>query len=304
MTTLRRLRPWLGTYVLIETQGADEAAASHAVDAAFERVAAVHHALSFHSASSELATLHRHAHHRSVAVGPHTWQVLQLALELAARSNGVFDPCIAPRLVAAGALPHPDAPPPDADASWRDIELLEATCQVRFHRPLWLDLGGIAKGYAVDCAVDVLRSHGLSSGVVNAGGDLHHFGAATQTLPLAVRDPADPSRSFALGELSNQAVATSGEFLFGRIDGAPSLSPIVDPHSGIRHAQARSVTVLAPLCAIADGLTKIVALEGAAAQPLLDHYHATAALIEAGQVHAAPGLWAGLGRHHTQFDHA
>ena len=294
-TTLRRMRPWLGTYVSIEACAADATRAALAVDNAFAEIATLHAAMSFHSASSELACLHREAHLRPTRIGWHTWAVLAQALQLARLSEGVFDPTIAPQLVRHKALPRPDGPAPDEAGSWRDIELLDEQ-QVHFRRPLWLDLGGIAKGYAVDCAVAVLQRCGVRHGSVNAGGDLRAFGDTPEGLPLAVRHPDDPVRQISLGMLRNRAAATSGEFFLGREGDPGTLSPIVDPARGMRPALARSVTVIATSCAVADGLTKIVSLLGPAAQTLLEHFGATAAIIEPpDQLHAAEGFWAALG---------
>ena len=91
-TTLRRMRPWLGTYVSIEACAADATRAALAVDNAFAEIATLHAAMSFHSASSELACLHREAHLRPTRIGWHTWAVLAQALQLARLSAGVFDP--------------------------------------------------------------------------------------------------------------------------------------------------------------------------------------------------------------------
>lgn len=293
---VRRLRPWLGTYVAIEAHGEDEQRATAAVEAAYAEVAAIHEAMSFHSSNSDLARLHRHATARPVQVSRHTWNVLTLAMNMASASDGLFDPTIAPHLVHRGALPHPDAPAPDPTANWRDVVVL-GDQQVRFQRPLWIDLGGIAKGYAVDCAVDVLLAHGVCHGVVNAGGDLRVFGGdASMGLPLAVRHPNDPSFHIAFGTLQERAAATSGDFFFGRLDGPDDLSPIVDPRAGLRAAVARSVTVIAERCAIADALTKVVSLLGRDAQALLARFGATAAIIEPpDQLHAAPDFWQVLG---------
>lgn len=294
LVSVRRLRPWLGTYVAVEAYGDDPQAVAAAVEAAYADVAAIHAAMSFHSASSDLARLHRHGANGPVSVAWHTWSVLALAVDIARASDGLFDPTIAPHLVRRGALPCPDALAPDPAADWRDLVLL-GDQQVRFKRPLWIDLGGIAKGYAVDRAVEVLRTHGVRHGSVNAGGDLRVFGDAAEGLPLVVRHPDEPGRTIPLGTLRERAAATSGDFFFGRVDAPNSLSPIVDPHLGPRPAKARSVTVIAERCAIADALTKVVSLRGPDAQALLTRLGATTAIIEPpDQLHAAPDFWRAL----------
>lgn len=292
---LRRLRPWLGTYVAVEACLDDAAAAPPAIEDAYAEIAAIHAALSFHAADSELSRLNREAHRQPTPVGPHTWSVLTAAVQLAAASDGVFDPTVAPQLVHHGALPRPHGPDADAHASWRDVELLDDH-RVRFHRPLWIDLGGIAKGYAVDCAIDTLLRQGARHAVVNAGGDLRVAGPQAHGLPLTLRDPADPARHIPLGTLGSGAVATSGEFLLGRPPGGEALSPLVDPRHGPRHARPGSVTVIADQCMLADGLTKIVALLGTASLPLLESLHAHAAILEApDQLHITAGFRNALG---------
>ncbi|HRH73948.1 FAD:protein FMN transferase [Zoogloea sp.] len=294
--TERRLRPWLGTYVAIEASMDDRRAASTAIEAAFSEVAVIHAAMSFHASDSELALLHREAHRRPTPVGPHTWAVLTQALHFARISDGVFDPTVAGQLVRLGALPRPEGPAPDTAATWRDIELINDR-QVHFHRPLWIDLGGIAKGYAVDRAIDVLQRHGAQHAVVNAGGDLRVAGAPTHSQPLLIRDPADPARCIPLGTVGARAVATSGEFLLGRRPGAGPISPLIGPDRRPRPASSRSVTVVADHCMLADGLTKVVALLGADALPLLQALDAQAAILAGPEdtLQTTGGFWAALG---------
>ena len=88
---------------------------------------------------------------------------------------------MAPALVARGHLPRPaKAPEPDGAASWRDIRLLPEN-RIRFRRPLWIDLGGIAKGHAVDRAVEEALRFAPFQVSVNAGGDLRVAGPQPRT---------------------------------------------------------------------------------------------------------------------------
>ena len=153
-------------------------------------------------------------------------------------------------------------------------------------------IGGIAKGHAVDCAIDAMLELGASHALVNAGGDLRIAGERTEGLPLTIRAPDAPHRHLPLGVLSTGAAATSGDFLFGRSDPAPAISPLVDPHKGVRPAQARSVTVLAPTCALADGLTKIVGLRDTASLPVLRLLDAHAAILDTPDtLQVTDGFW-------------
>lgn len=266
-------RPLLGTIVAIRAEGGD--ALPTALDAAFAEIEAVHRAMSFHDAASEVSCLNREASRAPQRVGAHLWRVLRAALALAHASGGRFDPAIAGRLVDSGHLPAPQgAPVPHGQACWRDIELLSQH-RVRFLRPLWIDLGGIAKGYAVDRAVAVLRMHGVRAGVVNAGGDLRVFGDTNET--IRVRDLREPTRTHVLLQLRDGAVATSAGYFSTNVRG----SALLDPGSGAHLGGDVSVSVCAPRALWADALTKVVLMDPDAAMPLLRRLRAQAALLNA-----------------------
>lgn len=249
----RRARPGLGTLVEIRAEGLHEAAMLRAVDAAFAEVAAVHRLMSFHEAGSDLARIHATPPGSAVEVDARTFEVLQIAHEVAVASQGMFDVSVAPRLVAWGRLPRPASPfTPDAHASWRDIELMEGK-RVRLRRPLWLDLGGIAKGYAVDRAIDILRAGGARQACVNAGGDLRILGARAE--PVCVRVIGRHGiQHQQLVELANAAIASSA------CDQGDESPPGPHVHAMTRAAVGgvASVSVVAERCVIADALTKVV----------------------------------------------
>jgi len=164
----RRAEVWLGTLVDITTSARTERAALDNLRTAFATIAVVHRSLSGHSRSSELTRVNRNAARATQSISSDFRDVLECALELAAQSNGAFDPTIGGDLVALGLLPilaqH------ERGATWRDVDLDGNA--VRFRRPLILDFDGIAKGYAVDRAITALRSGGATQSMVNAGGDL------------------------------------------------------------------------------------------------------------------------------------
>src|SRR5262245_60276038 len=181
---IRRAKPLLGTFVVIEVTAADKLEMNAAINVAFEAIADVHRLMSFHEPCSDIGRLNREACHWPVKVHEWTFQVLEAAIELHAISNGIFDVTVAPALQATGLLPRPQAQPAGVfDARSCDaIELLPDR-MVRFRKPrITVDLGGIAKGFAVDRAVEVLRRFNIVGGVVNAGGDLAVFGEEPQTI--------------------------------------------------------------------------------------------------------------------------
>jgi len=179
---LRRARPLLGTLVEIRVEGLGSADAGCAIDRAFGEIAAVHRLMSFHEAGSDLGRLHRARIGARVSVDARTHDVLAWSLRIAAASAGAFDPTVAALQVERGRLPRPaSAWRPQKLADWRDIELTGAT-QVRLARPLWIDLGGIAKGYAVDRAIEILVGAGATQACVNAGGDLRVAGPRAEVV--------------------------------------------------------------------------------------------------------------------------
>ncbi|KAB2970170.1 FAD:protein FMN transferase [Zoogloea sp.] len=303
---VRRMRPLLGTYVQVEVIAEGAASAERAMEAAFLRIEAVHRAMSFHTPDSELSQLNREAHRQPVAVGSDTLAVLRRALYLSRVSDGRFDPCIAPHLVRAALLPAP-ASPPEETGRWSCVHLDEDRRTVRFSQALWLDLGGLAKGYAVDAAIEAIAGHPVERALVNAGGDMRAFRRTPGQpgFPVSLRNPADPRETLPLGQLEHGALATSGEALLGRPGSDAGLSPLVDPTNGLRPAQARSITVAAPECWLADGLTKIVGLLGPDSQPILDDHGCHAAIIDpSGHLHASPGFWQAVNRSHPPGDHS
>jgi thiamine biosynthesis lipoprotein len=262
---MRRCRPLLGTFVEIET---DEPAA---FDAAFFAVDAVHRLMSAHEPASELSLVNRSAQVTGVEVSEPTAAVLARALQWSRASQGRFD------IVRAGsnslytsALPlHPGQPFPDPEANWKDV-LLEGHA-VRFGRPACLDLGGIAKGFAVDRAIEAMIAAGATRGLVNAGGDLRVFGQ--QPWPIDVVEPAT-RRPVARIDLHNMALATSA--------GLPSEDDRLE-YGHLLHnvRQWTSVTVRAASACDADALTKILWAGAPSSPRLLRDRDATAFAIHA-----------------------
>jgi FAD:protein FMN transferase len=280
---VERARPLLGTLVSLRVAGLADAAAHRAIDDAFDAIARVHRLMSFHLPASDVSRLNREAFHRPITVDAETEAVLRHAEAISAGSSGSFDVTVAAHLVDWGMLPAPEnAPPPDAAASWRDIELL-GQGRVRFHRPLWIDLGGIAKGYAVDRAIECLAQHGVAEASVNAGGDLRILGPKPERILLRAKLKA--ADRLPVLELANGSVASST----GRAEGARRRGPHVDGRRRRSVGRRSFACVVAPTCVLADALTKVVLAQGARSEPLLRRYGATAHL------HSERTGWRSLG---------
>jgi thiamine biosynthesis lipoprotein len=286
--SIRRARPLLGTFVEIGVTGA-AVEMEAAIDAAFEAVVNVHRLMSSHEADSDVSRLNREAGLRPTRVHAWTFEVLEAAVEMHRRSNGIFDIAVAPTLQAMGLLPRSagDPPTPCGPQSPDAIELLPGET-VRFRHPdVRIDLGGIAKGFAVDRAVEALRRFDIQCGIVNAGGDLAAFGHDPQM--IHIRDPRDPARMMCRVEITDEALAcTARRFdLFQSAETASSA--IVDPVTRKPTHAIDAAAVRAPTCMVADALTKIVMIFGTDAAEVLEHYDASALLISTdGDVHITP----------------
>ncbi|MCH1929204.1 FAD:protein FMN transferase [Shewanella sp. A25] len=259
---LRRAKPLLGTLVEIAATspfsgasgqaldvGAQQVKLQAAITAAFSRVEDISRLLSFHKQESELNQLN---------ASPGIWchlssdslRVLRLAKYLGRASDNLFNCTVGGELIARGALPSPLGMPLLSQGHWQDIEI-EANC-ARILRPIMLTLDGIAKGYAVDMAVSVLRRHGITGGWVNAGGDLKVFGTAS--LNVICRDTNGLSKSI---KISNSALASSRVSSSLSQDFPALLLPTGDIDISANSDDERIVSIQAPFAWRADALTKV-----------------------------------------------
>ena len=236
--------------------------------AAFASIEHVHRCMSAHDASSDLARIVRSAHRRPVVVDRHTHAVLELAQELARATRGRFDVTLAAQRTRDAGRPLRAARRRESKLGMQALHL-ERRSRVCTDIALGVDLSGIAKGYAVDCAVDAMRGAGAAAGLVNAGGDLRVFGQGVW-MPVRVRLLQRATLTLPLFEVQEAAAATSADYF--RDDAAA----LFDPHRRHTRSFAGSISVVAPTCALADALTKVVALMPARAVRLLAHYGAHA----------------------------
>jgi thiamine biosynthesis lipoprotein len=272
---VRRARPSLGTFVDITARGDNEAKLHGAIDRAFNAIARVDRQMSFHHPASDVSRINREAFQRKVRVDPWTWRVLRAAQELSHESDGIFDITVARTLMQWKYLPRRYRNV--SEGNWRDI-ILERNCTVRFRQRVIVDLGGIAKGFAVDRAVEALKCAGVPSGVVNAGGDLRVFGMKSELVHL--RRPDEPMQPVGAIKLRERALATSGIYFAQKRRGRGVVSSLLDGRTCRSSRNLISVSVTASACMIADALTKIAFVLGEKSAPLLARYHAAALLLE------------------------
>ena len=225
----RRAQPLLGTIVEVgvrcDGETGEDVGAAFA--AAFAQVEHVQRCLSRFEADSDVGRFHALRRGQRLVMRTPMREVVHAARELRDASGAVFD-------ISTQTSPH------GWDCDGATLHKLDDAVR--------LDLGGIGKGYAVDCAVQALLDAGCAAGWVNAGGDLRSFGDID--VPVRLRDEA-------AGGVRPFASLRDGAFATSRLGSA-------------------HVSVAAPCCLWADALTKIVAGSGDAAHPLLGRYDAAA----------------------------
>jgi thiamine biosynthesis lipoprotein len=256
----------MGTTVTVVLPAPD-AAAAVAVEALF---ATWETTLSRFRPESELSRLNASAG-RAVRVTPLLLLVVEAALRAARATDGIFDPALEPHLRALGydrtfddlAPDGPAAPATVPGGSWSSIEIDRAASTVRLPAGAALDLGGIAKGMAVDEAIAVLVRRGVAAAVVEAGGDLAVTGLppAASAWPVAV-EVVNGQREVSI---ASGALATSGVSRRSWHRGDVEQHHLVDPRTG---GSARndlwSVTAAAATCAQAEVAAKVAFVLGRA----------------------------------------
>lgn len=295
-SSVRRARPLLGTFVEISVADVPGQKADAVIDEAFDAIAKVHRLMSFHDAASDVSRLNREASTHAVKVHPWTLKVLQTALELRDRSSSVFDISVAPTLQELGLLPDHTGRGSTTSIgaqNAREFEVLHDR-HIRFRDAgVRIDLGGIAKGFAVDQATEILQSRGIASGIVNAGGDLAAFGPNAHQ--VYIRNPNAPNGPMCPVRLSNEALASTGP----RHDPFCSFNTlgcaVIDPRSRTQVQRIGAATVRARSCMIADALTKVAMVAGESAADTIRCYGASALLVYVnGDVLVSPN-WEGSG---------
>ena len=190
---------------------------------------------------SDLSALNSAPLHSPVEVRPDTWHLLKLAQRLFVLSGGAFDPCL-----------------PSQPGRLSDVEIgseeEDEEPTVICHAPVRLDLGGIAKGHAIDRAVATLGAMGCQSGLVNAGGDLRVFGDRKETVLLRRGTEFHPR------ELENAALAVSDLDATERPEEHQGYYSCVDVGRVSPSFTQRYAAVVAQEATIADALTKCVLL--------------------------------------------
>jgi FAD:protein FMN transferase len=240
----------------IEAYGPDADALPRIVDEAFDEVERIDRLMSHYRSDSPLSRVNREAAHHPVEVAQELFDFVAAALRYSRDSHGAFDITVGPLMKAWGFFGGDGhvASPPDVSAARRlvgasHVTLNPARRTIAFDAAgVELDLGGIAKGYAVDRVVALLKQRQIAAALVSAGGStIYALGAppGRDGWPVAIQDPLDSQRVALTLELKDRAVSVAGRSAkFFEADGM-TYSHIMDPRTGVPAQGVLSVVVLA-----------------------------------------------------------
>jgi FAD:protein FMN transferase len=259
----------MGTAIHVELWGDDRVAATAAIETVMHEMHRIDELMSHYRDESELSRVNRDAARQPVEVSAELFDLLARSIAFSELSAGAFDITYA----SAGHLydyrrrvrPTEEQLSAAREAiGYRHLQLDPVSRTVRFlHEGMRIDLGGFAKGYAVDNGAAILRRHGVHHAVVAAGGDSRMLGdRCGRPWTIGVRDPRREGEVVALLPLEDVAVSTSGDYERYFDDGDERCHHLIDPRTGKSPHAVRSVTVIAPDGLTSEALSKTVFVLG------------------------------------------
>jgi len=257
----------MGTRIYVELWADDDEAAKQrgeqAIDAVMAEMQHIDDTMSVYKPTSEVSKVNDLAAKQAVRISPELFKLLTTALEYSRITEGAFDITYASvgylydfrerkrpsEQQIRSALPA---------VNYRHVVLDAAHGSVRFSQPcVRIDLGGIAKGYSVDCGIEILRSRGYMHALVNAGGDSRVIGDRFgKPWVIGIRHPDRPGEVITRVPLTDAAFSTSGDYERYFDEGGVRYHHIIDPRTGHSASKVRSATVIAPTATRTDGLSK------------------------------------------------
>lgn len=250
--------------------------------------------------SSEISRINRTAAKQRITISPELFALIRQAQNMSRQSNGVFDITFA----SVGYLynyrqhQHPDRKLIKKHLkhiNYKNIQLFPETSEIFFLQDgVRIDLGGIAKGYAVDRSINILKNLGIQHALVAAGGDSRLLGDKNgKPWVTGIRHPRDKNKYVAILPLENTAISTSGDYERFFIEDNVRYHHIIQPTTGRSADKNQSVTILGPTATRTDALsTTLFIMETKAALKLINTLPDYEAIIidKAGMLHFSSGL--------------
>lgn len=269
----------MGTLAHVIAVAADSNTAERCIEAAFAKIEEIEDLMSDHKSDSEIGELNRDGFNRAIVVSEPTYEVLQKGVEFSRISDGAFDITIGPLVDFWHSAAEANSVPSEA-------ELAEVRSKVGYDKLIFganemsirfaadgmrVDLGGIAKGYALDKAVEAMQKKGAAGGMVDIGGDIRCFGlppGGQDKWRIGLQDTRVGKEDLTGGilmvlELGDTAVATSGDYRRYVVIDGKKYSHIIDAKTGYSGDGLASVTIITETAVEADALATAVNVMGA-----------------------------------------
>jgi thiamine biosynthesis lipoprotein len=257
----------------IVAYGPERARLAEAANAAFEEIDRLDRQMSNFSETSELTYINRNAAREEVIVEKELFDFLKLSLDYSRATGGTFDITVGPLMRTWGFSDGKGRVPAAAELAavmahvgYSHVHLNDQTHSIKFDcEGVELDLGGIAKGYAVDKAAQILRESGVTSALITSGGSsICAIGAppGQAAWRVEVSDPADRSHHVTNLDLRDMSISTSGCHEKSLSSGGRTYCHIMDPRAGHPIEGILGATIITPLGVEAEALSKAVMVLG------------------------------------------
>jgi len=281
----------MGNHFEISLVAEEEELANEWIQQGFNHIKEIEYLLTTYSETSDLYRINAAAGIEPVMVQKETFDIIERSLQISALTQGAFDisyGSVDKRLwnfdIHQNELPDPETAKKMVRLiNYRNILLDKAAKTVMLkEKGMRIGLGGIGKGYAAEKTRQYLKTLGATAGIVNASGDLTTWGYQPDGKPwsIGIADPNNASSIFSYLEVSDMAVATSGNYeKFIWVNGR-KYSHTINPKTGLPITGIKSVTILTPNAELADALTTPIAIMGIeAGLHLINQLHQVEAII-------------------------
>jgi thiamine biosynthesis lipoprotein len=263
----------MGTVYTVVAYGHDQTFLAEVVDEVFDEIDRLDDQMSNYQPQSELSAINRDAAQREVTVSPKLFALIQYSLQASQESGGDFDITVGPLMKLWGFFRGEGRLPNAAEIAqvqkrigYQHVHLDTARRTVRFDaRAMEFDLGGIAKGYAVDQAAEILRSHGVTAALISSGtSSIYALGSppGEHGWKITVRDPFHADKPADVFHLQDFALSTSGNYEKFFNIGGKIYCHIMDPHTGWPVENMLSTVAAVPTGIGTEALTKIFFVGG------------------------------------------
>ena len=291
----------MDTDVTITAVHHDVPEAELAIERAFAEIYRIEDLMTYTGDSGEVARLNKNGH--LLNASPDLLYVVTKSVECSELSNGSFDITVLPVINLWKEKMRARSPPTDDEinetlklVNYKNISIENNSIYFRENNgSMGITLGGIAKGYAIDRAIEVLKDHGIKHALVNAGGDIRVMGFKTGNEPwrIALRNPKNKTEYITILNLCDRSVATSGNYERYFSEEARA-SHIIDPKTGYAVDELLSATIIAENATDADALaTAVFVLGEADGMELIERLDRVEGLIITGdrRILRSSGFW-------------